>query len=170
MEKAYLTDWVDVKAANELIKKMIADGKYKKDEIKKSSNKFKNGKNKADGYVTRVTVVPGIHPELEVEINYRKKKAKTVDVKKVAEQTADGPCEGGMIIDGKRFRTVDATYDYENSIYHFFLTDGKDHFHATKQNVVGAKAEIVAGPMTQAKIEKLWKSMGCDEAVEGAKA
>lgn len=157
MDKAYLTDWTDVATANELIAKMIKDGTYKKNQIKKSSNKFKNGKDKKDGYVTRVEVIPGLHPELEVEINYRGKKTKAVNAA-AKKEGGNTPVEGGLKIDGKTYRTIDTVMDLEKNEYNFFCTDGNKFFVAKKKNIAGATAEIVEGPMTEELNRKKWKA------------
>lgn len=157
MDKAYLTDWTDVANANELIAKMIKDGTYKKNQIKKSSNKFKNGKDKKDGYVTRVEVIPGLHPELEVEINYRGKKTKAVNTA-AKKEGGNTPVEGGLKIDGKTYRTIDTVMDLENNEYNFFCTDGNKFFVAKKKNIAGAVAEIAEGPMTEEMNRKKWQA------------
>lgn len=157
MDKAYLTDWVDVADANELIKKMIDNGTYKKFQIKKSSNKFKNGKDKKDGYVTRVEVIPGVHPELEVEIKYRGKKTKAVNTS-AKKEAGEAGFEGGLKIDGKTYRTVDTVMDLENNEYNFFCTDGKHFYVAKKKNMAGAQAVIAEGPMTEEANRKLWQA------------
>lgn len=157
MDKAYLTDWTDVAIANELIAKMIKDGTYKKNQIKKSSNKFKNGKDKKDGYVTRVEVIPGLHPELEVEINYRGKKTKAVNAA-AKKEGSNTPVEGGLKIDGKTYRTIDTVMDLENNEYNFFCTDGDKFFIAKKKNIAGAVAEIAEGPMTEEMNRKKWQA------------
>ena len=157
MDKAYLTDWTDVANANELIAKMIKDGTYKKNQIKKSSNKFKNGKDKKDGYVTRVEVIPGLHPELEVEINYRGKKTKAVNTA-AKKEGGNTTVEGGLKIDGKTYRTIDTVMDLENNEYNFFCTDGNKFFVAKKKNIAGATTEIVEGPMTEELNRKKWKA------------
>lgn len=155
MNKAYLTDWTEIENANKLIKQMIDNGTYKKEQIKKSSNKFKNGKDKKDGYLTRVEVIPGIHPELEVEIKYRGTKTKTVDSSVKAENSDS--FGGGLKIEGKAYRTIDTVMDLENNEYNFFCTDGDKFFIAKKKNIAGAVTEIVEGPMTEDENHRKWK-------------
>lgn len=155
MNKAYLTDWTEIENANKLIKQMIDNGTYKKEQIKKSSNKFKNGKDKKDGYLTRVEVIPGIHPELEVEIKYRGTKTKTVDSSVKAENSDS--FSGGLKIEGKAYRTIDTVMDLENNEYNFFCTDGDKFFIAKKKNIAGAVAEIAEGPMTEDENHRKWK-------------
>lgn len=157
MDKAYLTDWTDVAKANELIAEMIEKGLYKKGQIKKSSNKFKNGKDKKDGYVTRVEVIPGLHPELEVEINYRGKKTKAVSAA-AKKEGGNTPVDGGLKIDGKIYRTIDTVMDLEKNEYNFFCTDGDKFFIAKKKNIAGAQAEIAEGPMTEEMNRKKWQA------------
>lgn len=155
MNKAYLTDWTEIENANKIIKQMIDNGTYKKEQIKKSSNKFKNGKDKKDGYLTRVEVIPGIHPELEVEIKYRGTKTKTVDNTVKAEN--NDSFAGGLKIDGKVYRTIDTVMDLENNEYNFFCTDGDKYFIAKKKNIAGAVAEIAEGPMSEDENHSKWK-------------
>lgn len=155
MNKAYLTDWTEIENANKLIKQMIDNGTYKKEQIKKSSNKFKNGKDKKDGYLTRVEVIPGIHPELEVEIKYRGTKTKTVDSSVKAENSDS--FSGGLKIEGKAYRTIDTVMDLENNEYNFFCTDGDKFFIAKKKNIAGAVVEIAEGPMSEDENHRKWK-------------
>lgn len=155
MDKAYLTDWTDVADANKLIAEMIEKGLYKKNQIKKSSNKFKNGKDKKDGYVTRVEVIPGVHPELEVEIKYRGKKTKAVNAA-AAKKDGNDSFSGGLKIDGKTYRTIDAIMDLEKNEYNFFCTDGDKFFIAKKKNIIGAPTVITDGPMTEDANHRAW--------------
>lgn len=78
------TRWIPVDEAKAIIAKFIADGVYTKEQIKKSSNLFANRKDKTDGYVARVLVLQGIHPELEIA--KEPKKNKVEKVKKVKEE------------------------------------------------------------------------------------
>jgi hypothetical protein len=70
---AYISEWMVPSQATDWIKSLITEGSYKKGEIKKSSPRFANGKDKADGYEVRVIAVAGIKPELEkAVVGYRK--------------------------------------------------------------------------------------------------
>lgn len=79
-EWSYISEWMDTTQANDWMQCLITEGTYKKGQIKKGSPRFKNGKDKTEGYEVRVVAVSGIHPELEkAVVGYRKlieKKAK----------------------------------------------------------------------------------------------
>lgn len=70
---SYISEWMVPSQATDWIKSLITEGSYKKGEIKKSSPRFANGKDKTDGYEVRVIAVTGIKPELEkAVVGYRK--------------------------------------------------------------------------------------------------
>jgi hypothetical protein len=70
---AYISEWMVPSQATDWISSLITEGSYKKGEIKKSSPRFANGKDKTDGYEVRVIAVAGIKPELEkAVVGYRK--------------------------------------------------------------------------------------------------
>lgn len=76
---AHITNWIPVAAATEIIKEMIASEKYTKKQIKKSSYRWADTKDHSKGYLCRVVVEAGIHPELEVAPLQRgRKKAEAV--------------------------------------------------------------------------------------------
>lgn len=54
-----ITDWMRPQDAAAYIYEAIKSGKYQKGEIKKSSCKFANGKDKTDGYLCKVVIVVG---------------------------------------------------------------------------------------------------------------
>ena len=55
------------------MQRLITEGKYNKKQLKKSSPRFKNGKDKSEGYQVRVIAVSGIHPSVELAVvGYRK--------------------------------------------------------------------------------------------------
>lgn len=69
---SYITGWMKVEVANDFIAQAIAEGSYKKGQIKKSSPRFANKKDKTDGYECRVVAISGINPELEqAVVGYR---------------------------------------------------------------------------------------------------
>lgn len=49
-----ITNWIDSKEATALIKRLVAEGRFEKSQLKKSSCKFTNGKDKSDGYQCKV--------------------------------------------------------------------------------------------------------------------
>lgn len=63
---AHITNWVSLEAADAKIKEMKDKGLYAKNQIKKSSYRFADNKDKSKGYLCRVLVEAGIHPELEL--------------------------------------------------------------------------------------------------------
>lgn len=78
---AYISEWMRVDQANDWMQCLITEGTYTKKQLKKSSPRFANGKDKTDGYEVRVIAVSGIHPELEKAIvGYRKMMEKKVKV------------------------------------------------------------------------------------------
>lgn len=86
-----LTAWIPVDEAKTMIKTLIEQGKYNKNQIKKSSNIFANRKDKSEGYLCRVLAEAGIHPELEIKKEKKTKKIKVETKKEVtlASQPAD---------------------------------------------------------------------------------
>lgn len=73
---AYITAWIPTAEATEVIKSLIADGTFEKGQIKKSSYRFTNSKDKSQGYICRVVAEAGVHPEMEVGSLKRGRKAK----------------------------------------------------------------------------------------------
>ena len=74
-----LTTWIPVAEAKVMIARLIEEGAYEKQQIKKSSNLFANKKDKSDGYVCRVLAIKGLHPELELPDTKAEKKSKKKD-------------------------------------------------------------------------------------------
>lgn len=73
---AYITAWIPTTEATEVIKSLIADGTFEKGQIRKSSYRFTNSKDKSQGYICRVVAEAGVHPEMEVGSLKRGRKAK----------------------------------------------------------------------------------------------
>lgn len=72
-EWSYITGWISTEEANDWMQRLITEGKYNKKQLKKSSPRFKNGKDKSEGYQVRVIAVSGIHPSVELAVvGYRK--------------------------------------------------------------------------------------------------
>lgn len=63
---AHITNWVTLEEASAMIKRMLDEGKYTKGQIKRSSYRFADNKDRSKGYLCRVLVEAGIHPELEL--------------------------------------------------------------------------------------------------------
>ena len=65
-----ISGWINVLDARARMKELIANGTYTRDQIRLSSQRFANKKDKTDGYEAKVLVVPGLHPELETGLSY----------------------------------------------------------------------------------------------------
>jgi hypothetical protein len=144
-----MTSWIPVDEAKAKIAELIANGTFEKTQIKKSSNLFANRKDKSEGYVCRVLIEAGIHPELEMkkEVKATKKAKKVVAPVQVPEaQPVDnrryvvvaepiGEKEGLFLIDqGGKFwvehqkigtnekKIVSPTFDTEDDVRMFWST------------------------------------------------
>lgn len=80
-----ISGWLPVPEARAKMKEMIANGSYTKDQIRLSSQRFANKKDKTDGYEAKVLVIPDIHPELETGLTYSHGTPKVVN-KRVKDQ------------------------------------------------------------------------------------
>lgn len=89
MTYSYITGWLPKAEAQAKVKALIADGTYKKGEIKLSSYRWADLKDHSKGYVARVHVVTGIHPELELGLTGKRKKAEKAEAKQVEEVPAE---------------------------------------------------------------------------------
>lgn len=85
MTHSYITNWLPKEDAQAKVKALIADGTYKKGEIKLSSYRWADLKDHSKGYVARVHVVTGIHPELELGPTGKRKKSEKAEGKQVEE-------------------------------------------------------------------------------------
>ena len=85
MTYSYITNWISKEDAQAKVKELIADGTYKKGEIKLSSYRWADSKDHSKGYVARVHVVTGIHPELELGLTGKRKKSEKTETKLVEE-------------------------------------------------------------------------------------
>jgi hypothetical protein len=85
MTYSYITNWIFKVEAQAKVKELIADGTYKKGEIKLSSYRWADPKDHSKGYVARVHVVTGIHPELELGLTGKRKKSEKTETKLVEE-------------------------------------------------------------------------------------
>lgn len=89
MTHSYITNWLPKEDAQAKVKALIADGTYKKGEIKLSSYRWADLKDHSKGYVARVHVVTGIHPELELGLTGKRKKSEKTEAKQVEEVPAE---------------------------------------------------------------------------------
>ena len=89
MTHSYITNWLPKEDAQAKVKALIADGTYKKGEIKLSSYRWADLKDHSKGYVARVHVLTGIHPELELGLTGKRKKSEKTEVENVEEVQSD---------------------------------------------------------------------------------
>ena len=85
MTYSYITNWIPKLEAQAKVKELIANGTYKKGEVKLSSYRWADLKDHDKGYVARVHVVTGLHPELELGLTGKRKKAKKAEAKQKEE-------------------------------------------------------------------------------------
>lgn len=142
-----ITTWIPVDEAKAMIKDLIEQGKYQKHQIKKSSNLFANRKDKSEGYICRVLVEAGIHPELEIQ----KPEKKTKRIKKtavVSQVTQEIPA------DNRRY-VVQAEPIGENQ--GLFLIDQGGKFWLEKQTIGSNEKEVLGAVVsTETEARTLW--------------
>lgn len=68
------TSWLKIDEARAKRDALIADGTFKKGEVKLSSYRWVNPKDHSQGYMARVMIIKGVKPELEVISTTRKSK------------------------------------------------------------------------------------------------
>lgn len=142
-----ITTWIPVDEAKAMIKDLIEQGKYQKHQIKKSSNLFANRKDKSEGYICRVLVEAGIHPELEIQ----KPEKKTKRVKKTA---ALSQVVQEIPTDNRRY-VVQAEPIGENQ--GLFLFDQGGKFWLEKQTIGSNEKEVLGAIVsTEAEARTLW--------------
>lgn len=134
-----MTSWIPVDEAKAKIAELIENGTFEKTQIKKSSNLFANRKDKSDGYVCRVLIEEGIHPELEMPKKEKKTKAKSKKAKK-----AEAAESQVVVSDNRRYvveaQLVDKEDDKDVGLY---LIDQGGKFWVERQ-VIGGEKEIVS--------------------------
>lgn len=78
---SYISNWMNANAASEYIAECIAKGIYQKGQIKKSSPRFANKKDKTAGYECRIIAISGIHTDMEISVvGYRKTRVTKVKI------------------------------------------------------------------------------------------
>lgn len=130
-----MTSWIPVDEAKAKIAELIENGTFTKTQIKKSSNLFANRKDKSDGYVCRVLIEAGVHPELEI----KKEKKTTKKVKKaqaVVQVTEDKP------VDNRRYVVVAEPVGEKEGL---FLIDQGGKFWIEHQ-VIGSNEKKIVSP------------------------
>lgn len=85
MSYSYITTWLPKEDAQAMVKSLISEGKFKKGEIKLSSYRWADLKDHSKGYVARVHVLTGLHPDMELGLCGRKKKAQKAEAEPVEE-------------------------------------------------------------------------------------
>lgn len=144
-----MTSWIPVDEAKAKIAELIENGTFTKTQIKKSSNLFANRKDKSDGYVCRVLIEAGIHPELEIkkEKKATKKPKKTEAVAQVVE---DKP------VDNRRYVVVAEPIGDKEGL---FLIDQGGKFWVEHQ-VIGSNEKKIVSPVvdTEEDARMLWST------------
>ena len=144
-----MTSWIPVDEAKAKIAELIENGTFTKTQIKKSSNLFANRKDKSDGYVCRVLIEAGIHPELEIkkEKKATKKPKKTEAVAQVVE---DKP------VDNRRCVVVAEPIGEKEGL---FLIDQGGKFWVEHQ-VIGSNEKKIISPVvdTETDARMLWNT------------
>jgi hypothetical protein len=144
-----MTSWIPVDEAKAKIAELIENGTFTKTQIKKSSNLFANRKDKSDGYVCRVLIEAGIHPELEIkkEKKATKKPKKTEAVAQVVE---DKP------VDNRRYVVVAEPIGDKEGL---FLIDQGGKFWVEHQQI-GTNEKKIVSPVvdTEEDARMLWNT------------
>ena len=121
MTHSYITGWLPKAEAQAKVKALIADGTYQKGQIKLSSYRWADLKDHSKGYVARVHVVTGIHPELELGLTGKRKKSEKSE-KTEAKQVEEVPAEEveftktkvqfhGCLQDGEHVQVIEVETD-----------------------------------------------------------
>lgn len=145
-----MTSWIPVDEAKAKIAELIEAGTYQKHQIKKSSNLFANRKDKSDGYICRILVEEGLHPELELP----KKQKKTRSTKKVTELSETVTEQ--VNVDNKRYVVTAEPIGQNEGL---FLIDQGGKFWIEKQQI-GSNAKEVISPIveTEQDASMLWRT------------
>ena len=128
-----ISGWIKVPEARARMLELIKNGTYSKDQIRLSSQRFANKKNKADGYEAKVLVIPGIHPELETDLTYSHGSPKVVN-QKVKDQIANKkPLDkikltGNIKIDGNKYQILEVINNKSRSKLYYWLRGVHDNF------------------------------------------
>ena len=144
-----MTSWIPVDEAKAKIAELIENGTFTKTQIKKSSNLFANRKDRSDGYVCRVLIEAGVHPELEI----KKEKKTTKKVKKtqaVAQVVEDKP------VDNRRYVVVAEPIGEKEGL---FLIDQGGKFWVEHQ-VIGSNEKTIVSSIvdTEEDARMLWST------------
>ena len=141
-----LTTWIPVAEAKAMIAELIEQGKYTKEQIKKSSNLFANKKDKSDGYVCRVLAISGLHPELELKKETKAKKVKTP-------KTPVQPVET-EVVDTRRYVVCAEPLGEKEGL---FRIDQGGKFWVEKQQIGTNGGEVISKVVdTEAEARWIW--------------
>lgn len=144
-----MTSWIPVDEAKAKIAELIENGTFTKTQIKKSSNLFANRKDKSEGYICRILIEAGIHPELEIKKEKKTaKKAKKAEA--VVEVAEDKP------VDNRRYVVVAEPIGEKEGL---FLIDQGGKFWVEHQ-VIGSNEKKVVSPVvdTEEDARILWST------------
>lgn len=150
-----MTTWIPVDEAKAKIAELIENGTFTKEQIKKSSNLFANRKDKSDGYICRVLIEEGIHPELELP---KKEKKSKVKKSKKAEK-AEAAESQAVASDNRRYvvnaHLIDKEDDKDVGL---FLIDQGGKFWVERQVVGGEKKVVSSIVDTEEDARMLWST------------
>lgn len=142
-----MTSWIPVDEAKAKIAELIENGTFTKTQIKKSSNIFANRKDKTDGYVCRVLIEEGVHPELELK---KEKKAPKKSKKAAApEQVVET-----QPVDNRRYVVQAEPIGEKDGL---FLIDQGGKFWVEKQTIGSNEKEVLGAVVTtEEEARTLW--------------
>lgn len=144
-----MTSWIPVDEAKAKIAELIENGTFTKTQIKKSSNLFANRKDKSDGYVCRVLIEAGVHPELEIK-KEKKTTKKTKKAQAVVQVTEDKP------VDNRRYVVVAEPIGEKEGL---FLIDQGGKFWVEHQVIGSNEKKIVSSIVdTEEDARMLWST------------
>ena len=144
-----MTSWIPVDEAKAKIAELIENGTFTKTQIKKSSNIFANRKDKTNGYVCRVLIEEGAHPELEL----KKEKKAPKRVKKVA---APVQVVETQPVDNRRYVVVAEPIGEKEGL---FLIDQGGKFWVEHQEIGSNEKKIVSPVVdTEEDARMLWST------------
>lgn len=122
-----ISGWIPVQEARARMLELIKNKTYKQAEIRISSQRFANKKDKSDGYEAKVLVIPGIHPELESGLTYSHGTPRVVN-KEVKEKIAKKEKPYGKFnfvapvkIDGANYQILEVINNKERTKLFYWL-------------------------------------------------
>ena len=150
-----LTTWIPVAEAKAMIARLIEEGAYEKQQIKKSSNLFANKKDKSDGYVCRVLAIKGLHPELELPDTKAEKKSKK-NSKKVEKNINAAQRLENQEVDNRRYIVTAKMVSEDIGL---FLVDQNKTYWVESQNVKNNDRTIISPKVhSEEEAKNIWLS------------